>query len=225
MPITDANKDEAERFFDIAVEAYTNGDLEKAEKYFLKADELLPTEYVKDIISKIRERKNGNTDPDNTAEQTEADYTTEQMEAVRKVKNCKDFYEILGVNKTATDSEIKKAYKKLALQLHPDKNRAPGALEAFKAVANAAAILADPVKRQQYDAHGFQPENQDLFVASDSFISLSLVLLGGAIAGLSIGYLLNRLFSSKPTEGNRCDQAEAGGSVGKDTPLRNGTKK
>lgn len=49
-----------------------------------------------------------------------------------RIKKCKDYYEILNVTKEATDSDIKKSYKKLALQLHPDKNKAPGAAEAFK---------------------------------------------------------------------------------------------
>lgn len=52
--------------------------------------------------------------------------------AFLRIKKCKDYYEILGVNKEATEPELKKAYKKLALQFHPDKNRAPGASEAFK---------------------------------------------------------------------------------------------
>lgn len=62
------------------------------------------------------------------------------------------------MKKEATDSEIKKAYKKLALQLHPDKNKAPGAAEAFKAVGNAVAILTDAEKRKQYDLYGSQEQ-------------------------------------------------------------------
>lgn len=61
-------------------------------------------------------------------------YTAEHAEAVKRIKKCKDYYEILMVTKEATDSEIKKSYKKLALQLHPDKNTFPGAGEAFKAI-------------------------------------------------------------------------------------------
>lgn len=69
-------------------------------------------------------------------------------------RRCKDFYEVLNVTKEATDSDIKKSYKKLALVLHPDKNPAPGADEAFKAVGNAMAILTDAEKRKSYDLYG-----------------------------------------------------------------------
>lgn len=66
-----------------------------------------------------------------------ADYTKEQKELCERILRCKDYYEVLKVSKEATDSEIKRSYKKLALQLHPDKNRAPGAVEAFKALGNS----------------------------------------------------------------------------------------
>lgn len=81
----------------------------------------------------LRKRK-GEEQQQQKSKNVTPNYTTEQAEAVKRIKKCKDYYEILLVSKDATDTEIKKQYKKLALQLHPDKNHYPGAAEAFKAI-------------------------------------------------------------------------------------------
>jgi len=66
----------------------------------------------------------------------------------------KDYYAILGVSKTATDADLKKAYRKLALKYHPDKNQAPGAEEKFKSISEAYEVLSDEKKRRIYDQVG-----------------------------------------------------------------------
>lgn len=69
----------------------------------------------------------------------------------------RDYYEILSVERTASDKEIKAAYRKLALLHHPDKNPGDkGAEELFKQGAEAYAVLSDPEKRQRYDRFGRQ---------------------------------------------------------------------
>lgn len=66
----------------------------------------------------------------------------------------KDFYEILGVSKNASDAEIKAAYRKQALKWHPDRNKAPEANERFKEINRAFEVLADSKKRETYDQYG-----------------------------------------------------------------------
>lgn len=66
----------------------------------------------------------------------------------------KDYYCILGIEKGASDEDIKKAYRKQALRFHPDKNKSPQAEEKFKEVAEAYEVLSDPKKREIYDQFG-----------------------------------------------------------------------
>lgn len=67
----------------------------------------------------------------------------------------KDYYQILGVSKNATEAEIKSAYRKLAKQHHPDKNKDnPASIEAFKDINEAYEVLSDPQKKELYDQYG-----------------------------------------------------------------------
>jgi DnaJ-domain-containing protein 1 len=87
--------------------------------------------------AKFREHSHGRQD---------REYTSEQKAAVERIKRCKPtaYYEILSVEKEASDGQIKKAYHKLSLQTHPDKNGAPGADEAFKRMLSNSSSEAIP---------------------------------------------------------------------------------
>ncbi len=126
--------------------------------------------------------------------------------------NKKDYYEILGVSKNATDEEIKRAFRKLAKQYHPDVNKEPGAEAKFKEIGEAYAVLSDPNKRRQYDQFGhsaFQNGGAGAgfggFDASD--INLDDILndfFGGAFSGFGFGGR------------SRGSQSSSGSSRGKD---------
>ncbi|HEX5647789.1 MAG TPA: molecular chaperone DnaJ [Nitrospira sp.] len=70
------------------------------------------------------------------------------------VESKRDYYEVLGVDRTATRDQIKHAYRQLALHFHPDKNKDPGAAAKFRELAEAYAVLSDDTKRKEYDTTG-----------------------------------------------------------------------
>ena len=124
--------------------------------------------------------------------------------------SSQNYYDILGVSKTATDAEIKSAFRKLAKKYHPDINKEPGAEQKFKEIGEAYAVLSDPEKRKQYDQFGHEAYTQGAaqggfgggfggFSADD--IDLSSIfddLFGGSIFGNSSRRASGR---NRPTKG------------------------
>ena len=99
----------------------------------------------------------------------------------------RDYYEVLGVSKSATDEEIKKAYRKLAIKYHPDKN--PGDKEAeekFKEAAEAYDVLSKPDKRARYDQYGHAGVNG-----------------AGGAGGFSGGFSMDDIFRAQSIKGVR----------------------
>lgn len=91
-----------------------------------------------------------------------ADCTPEQKELVEEILsiNRTDYYKVLKVDKSSNEVEIKKSYRKLAIKLHPDKNKHPKASEAFKVIAKAFEVLGDDSKRKMYDMTGSDPDSR-----------------------------------------------------------------
>lgn len=71
-----------------------------------------------------------------------------------------DYYEVLGLKKGASDKQIKRAFRKLALKFHPDKNKEKGAEEKFREIAKAYEVLGDPDKKKKYDTYGHTDDQQ-----------------------------------------------------------------
>ena len=84
----------------------------------------------------------------------------------------RDYYEVLGISKSASETEIKSAYRKLALKYHPDRNKEAGASEKFKEVSAAYEVLGNPEKRKMYDQFGHAPPQADQPLAG---VVLSLI--------------------------------------------------
>jgi len=109
-----------------------------------------------------------------------------------------DYYEILGVPRDADDDTIKKAYHKLAMKWHPDRNKSPQAEEKFKQIATAYAILKDPKKRARYDTQGM--EGVAHYTPEDLFGGLDLGdIFGRMDFGFGGGNIFDSIFGRRPT--------------------------
>ena len=114
----------------------------------------------------------------------------------------RDYYEVLGVNKSSSPDEVKSQYRKLALKFHPDRNKSPDAQEHFKEISEAYAVLSDSGKRDLYDKHGHEGvdgrySQEDLFRgAGGNFNDIFDNLFGGqgGRGGGGFGSVFENLF-------------------------------
>lgn len=170
----DGNKDDAARCVRIAEEAIASGDKERALRFIKMAKRLNPSLSTDELATACENLDSVSENPSlsdenhkavdgdklepKTHENKKKVYTEENVELVRSIKRNNDYYTILGLEKSCSVEEIRKAYRKLSLKVHPDKNKAPGSEEAFKKVSKAFTCLSDGNSRSQYDQVGFVDE-------------------------------------------------------------------
>jgi len=164
----ESNREGAEQCYAKAVDAVKGGDRDKAIRMLQKSIRMFETEKATTLLEQIEKMQdmpksspNENENvrrraaPQPEKSESRGDFTPEQKNIVTRILQAKnDYYKILALEKGANENEIKKAYRKLALKLHPDKNQAPRADEAFKMVGKAYAVLSDQDKRDSYDRYG-----------------------------------------------------------------------
>ncbi|EGF99840.1 uncharacterized protein MELLADRAFT_94057 [Melampsora larici-populina 98AG31] len=185
----DSNREEAQRSFKLA-QSYERSDPIKSLKLARKSCSLFWSVEASELVKSLEKGKSTTTDSTSTSKETlrnrkqttttttnsnnsapkpsnsipnePLSYKPAQLEIVKKIRKCKptDYYEILELKRDCEDGQVKTAYRKLALALHPDKNSAPGADEAFKMVSRAFQVLSDPNKRSAFDRHGADPDSR-----------------------------------------------------------------
>nr|XP_016471786.1 PREDICTED: chaperone protein dnaJ 49-like [Nicotiana tabacum] len=172
----DGNKDEAKKCLKIAEDSIQSGNRERALKFLNKARRLDPSLEIDHLLSQTdatsqSENPSSNIPTHDFSSENGARrrvsgsggssvaYSEEQVTIVKEIKRKKDYYEILGLEKSSCSVEdVRKAYRKLSLKVHPDKNKAPGAEDAFKMVSKAFQCLSDEESRRRYDLVGSEEE-------------------------------------------------------------------
>lgn len=161
------NHEEALKALRIGAAALESGDHAKAIRFIQKSLSMHETPEAKALLAKAQAGSNGpvkrpaatasHKPPKAKVTEPQRDsrpFTPEQAAEVKRINSQKDLYSVLGLARNADENQIKKAYKKMAIKVHPDKNSAPGSDEAFKQVSRAFSILSDPQKKAAYDQYG-----------------------------------------------------------------------
>jgi DnaJ homolog subfamily B member 12 len=172
----DGNRDDAERCLARAEEALLGGDMERARRLLEKSRRMFPLGALQARMAKRlasaqtsghsvhggQQAANSSRAASSFAAKPPAEEesvraaTPEMLAVVESVRRglSDGHYGTLGISRTSSEVEIKKAFRKLALALHPDKNCAAGAEEAFKSVCRASEVLSDPARREVYNQYG-----------------------------------------------------------------------
>jgi DnaJ family protein B protein 12 len=158
------NEERAKLLLERGQKSFENNNFLEALHYFKISNKLLKNfqtdEYIKKCEEKIKEIREKEKEEEKKEENGE-NPKNEEDEACEKIINNKDYYDILGITKETSNDDIKKAYKKLAIKFHPDKNKSPKAEEAFKKIATAYQTLTDPKKRELFDKYGSEEEYRE----------------------------------------------------------------
>ncbi|EDV97496.1 dnaJ homolog subfamily B member 4 [Drosophila grimshawi] len=123
----------------------------------------------------------------------------------------KDYYNILGIKRTANDHEIKKGYKRMALKYHPDKNDHPQAAERFQEVAAAFEVLSNKEKREVYDKYGEEglkngTEQEDYAQPSSDMLPF-MCAVGGTVLFAFAAFKTFQYFTKKKDSGRESDSS------------------
>eukprot|EP00466_Bigelowiella_natans_P000603 jgi/Bigna1/66522/fgenesh1_pg.1_\ len=158
-----------------------DGDLASARRMAEKSKRFHPLAEVEPLLAVIARKEKGNsssrpssraspspsqprprTERKRAPEGDQRKYTPQQEKVVRTVRSTKDYYKLLRIERTASSETITKAFRKLAVQCHPDKNPHPGAEDAFKKLNTIKGVLTDSQKRRTYDRFGEQGVNMEM---------------------------------------------------------------
>ena len=129
---------------------------------------------------------------------------------------AKDYYGILGLPRNASDGELKKAYRRLAMKYHPDRNvgKEKWANEKFKEINEAYAVLGDPQKREQYDQFGTAGNIGDIFSSPFTSTTFQEMMKDLGVAGMRFDFLDDIFGDSLKARGSSFSFGSFGGRPG-----------